>query len=175
MVSCGEVLNEKRIFLIQAWEYRGVASSELSITVRAPQHVVWAELADLASHTDWMRDARSIGFETQQRRGVGTRMVVETRIGPFRTVDVLEVTKWVEGEAIGVTHHGRVRGQGLFELGSNEKGTAVAWSERLLFPWYLGGPVAAALAAPVLRSVWRRNLASFKERVELGGSSSGDS
>ena len=137
-----------------------------SVLIDAPLREVWAAASDLASHAEWMADAETIAFEGEQRAGVGTRLVVATRVGPFRTNDVLEVTAWVEGAAIAVTHHGVVRGTGRFELTPMEGATRFRWSEDLWFPPWLGGPVTALLARPILTWVWRRNLAGLKRRLE---------
>jgi hypothetical protein len=42
----------------------------------------------------------------------------------------------------------------------------VVWEEDLRFPWPLGGPLTAALAAPVLRRMWRKNLDALKRQIE---------
>jgi hypothetical protein len=122
---------------------------------------VWDRLANLADHPSWMRDARSLTFTTDQHRGVGTRMEVLTRVGPFTTLDVMEVTSWEEGRAIGVSHHGLVTGSGILSVEPDGDGATVTWAEDLRFPWWLGGRVTAWLARPVLRRVWRGNLARF--------------
>ena len=44
--------------------------------------------------------------------------------------------------------------------------TRFGWDERLRFPWFLGGPVGAVLAVPILTRIWRRNLANLRARVE---------
>jgi hypothetical protein len=98
-----------------------------------------------------MADAESIRFTTQRRSGIGTTMEVATRVGPFRLTDVLEVTEWRPGRSIGVRHTGLVGGTGRFTLRRR-------WEERLVFPPWLGGPLGAAVASPVLRWVWRGNL-----------------
>jgi hypothetical protein len=35
-----------------------------------------------------------------------------------------------------------------------------------VFPWYLGGPLTALLAAPVLAAIWKRNLSRLKSQLE---------
>lgn len=138
----------------------------VSTLIPAPLDRVWEAAADLASHAEWMADAESIEFETNQDSGVGTRMVVKTRIGPLRTADVMEVTDWEPRRAIGVTHRGLVSGKGRFELAPMAGGTRFTWTETLRFPVWLGGPVTAWLARPVLARVWRRNLEGLKQRIE---------
>jgi hypothetical protein len=114
-----------------------------------------------------MADAESIEFSGKQRRGVGTIFDCATRIGPLRTRDRMEVTRWTEGRELGVRHVGLVTGEGVFSLRSRRRGrrTQLDWTERLRFPWYLGGPVTGLLAKPVLRSIWRGNLRRLAARV----------
>ncbi len=121
---------------------------------------VWAYLEDIGSHVEWMADARSIRFLTAQRTGVGTRFECDTRIGPLRLNDVMEITEWRPGKVMGVRHTGVVTGTGRFTLKRAQGGrTQVRWDERLAFPAWMGGKVGAQAGKPVLRWVWRRNLA----------------
>lgn len=137
---------------------------ELAIPVARDE--VWSRLADLESHSSWMRDAVAVEFLGDSRTGRGTRMRVPTRVGPFRTVDVLEVTSWVEGRSIGVVHEGLVTGTGEFRLEGDDP-TSVIWEEQLEFPWWLGGRLTAFLAAPVLRWFWIGNLRRFAAGFDL--------
>ncbi len=126
---------------------------------------MWDTIEDIASHTTWMQDAVAIHFTSEQHSGVGTSFDCETRIGPFRLVDRMEITSWKPGREMGVRHHGLVTGTGRFELRRTRAGrTRFTWIERLQFPWYFGGPVGAFVARPVLRRVWRTNLRNLRER-----------
>lgn len=133
--------------------------------VAQPGAVVWDGLSDLESHVNWMADAVSIEFGSEQRSGPGTSMKVETRVGPFRTLDRMDVVGWEEGKAIEVAHTGLVTGRGTLSMEPVEDGTRVVWDEELRFPWWLGGPITAWLARPVLSRIWRKNLASFEETL----------
>jgi hypothetical protein len=138
---------------------------QLIIDIPAPSDRVWAELADLGSHYQWMADAEEIRFTDQQRSGLGTRMLVPTRVGPFRTTDVMTVTEWEEGRAMSVEHVGAVSGRGRFALEETAMGTRLTWSEQLRFPWWLGGPLGAWVAGPVLKRIWKGNLSRLAARV----------
>ncbi len=128
-------------------------------TVTAPRDAVWARLADIGDHVTWMADAAAIRFRSEQRTGVGTTFECETRLGPLSTLDVMAVTSWREPTEIGVRHQGLFTGAGRFRLEPAGPGrTRVVWDEDLRFPWWLGGPVGATLARPVLAAVWRGNL-----------------
>ncbi len=139
---------------------------QLEITINASPDRVWAHLSDLASHAEWMKDAETIRFGTDQTRGVGVVMEAPTRIGPFRTLDVMTVTEWEEGHLISASHQGVVTGEGSFEIVPNDRGTTLIWSEDLRFPWWMGGPVGAIVARPIFRAVWTKNLKRFRQRVE---------
>jgi carbon monoxide dehydrogenase subunit G len=125
--------------------------------------MVWDQLSDLSSHAEWMTDAESIEFVSEQRAGVGTRMRVLTKVGPLRTTDVMEIMEWEKPRLIVVRHEGRVAGVGRFELAPAGDGTRLTWQEDLTLP---GGRIAGFLARPVLRAVWNRNLGRFRARLE---------
>jgi hypothetical protein len=143
---------------------------DITVAVDLPAAVdeVWAEAARLESHVEWMADAHSIEFLSAQRQGVGTRMQVETRVGPLRTKDVIEVVAWEPPHRIAVTHQGLFQGTGQFLLDSHDVGTRFTWEEQLRFPWFLGGPIGARIARPILAWVWRRNLRRFRSRFAGG-------
>jgi uncharacterized protein YndB with AHSA1/START domain len=144
------------------------------LTVRtvlpAPPEEVWADISDLASHVEWMHDAHSIEFTSERTSGTGTTFDCETRVGPLRTTDRMRITRWEPARRMGVEHVGLVRGTGEFTLrrtrGRGPTHTRFVWRERLRFPWFLGGPIGALVARPVLRWVWRRNLRNLRARFE---------
>ena len=134
--------------------------------VRRPIPDVWEAVSQLDRHTEWMADAESIVFVSGQTSGIGTTMDVLTRVGPFKTVDRMVVEEWIAPTTIGVSHRGIVSGTGAFHLVEIPTGTRFTWSESLHFPWYLGGPLTAMAAKPVLRRIWRSNLARFSGILE---------
>lgn len=131
----------------------------------APPERVWEDLSDLASHPEWMADAVALRFTSPQTSGVGTRFECLTKVGPFCLTDEMRITEWVPGKVMGVRHTGLVSGTGRFTLSPRRGGrTRFEWRERLRFPLWLGGPVTAQLAKPVLRHVWRKNLRNLQAR-----------
>jgi carbon monoxide dehydrogenase subunit G len=138
----------------------------VAVEIPAPREAVWAELATLEDHVEWMQDAHRIEFLGEQRRGVGTRMEVETRFGPLRTSDVMEFTAWDEPASMAVHHRGLFTGTGEFTLTETPGGgTRVEWREHIQFPWFFLGPAGAWAARPVFRFVWRRNLQRLRQRL----------
>jgi uncharacterized membrane protein len=142
---------------------------DLTVLFNAPIQRVWAELSDLASHPEWMSDAGSVEFLSDSRQGVGTLMRASTEVGPIRLADTMKVTEWEEGRRITVEHVGPVTGYGYFRIQSVGQGTELRWVESLDFPWWLGGPIGAAVARPILTRIWRGNLEKLRARVELSG------
>ena len=145
---------------------RAMAGIEISKTINAAVEAVWAELERVEKHSEWMTDAIDVRFDDEQRRGVGTRITVATKVGPFRTADRMEFVRWDPLAAMGVRHRGLIGGEGVFTLTANDDATTtVTWREDLEFPWYLGRSLGAWLARPVLRHIWRGNLENLAARL----------
>jgi hypothetical protein len=130
---------------------------------------VWAVIEPVERHVDWMADAEAIRFETDRTRGVGTRFVCDTKVGPITLQDRMEITEWAPGERMGVRHTGIVTGSGVLALEAIDLGrrTRFTWTEELTFPWYLGGRLGEVVGGQfVMRQIWRRNLRALKRIVE---------
>jgi hypothetical protein len=135
--------------------------------IDAPQAHVWEIVEVIEHHTDWMTDAERITFTTPSTRGIGTTFDCLTRVGPLRLNDHMKVIEWEQGSSIGIEHRGIVTGAGRFTLATKRHGkTQFCWSERLRFPWWMGGVVGERVAKPVFRRLWRGNLARLKAIVE---------
>src|SRR5690606_37315415 len=126
---------------------------------------VWEALAAIETHHEWMTDIESMTFESSGSRGVGTKARVRTRVGPFRTDDVISVVSWVEGESIGISHVGMIKGSGVLAVEADGSGSTVSWMEDLRFPWWLGGSVTGWVARPFLARIWRANLDRLAGRL----------
>lgn len=138
----------------------------VSIDIDAPVDVVWADVADMASHAEWMADAESIRFAGERRSGVGAVLIVPTRVGPFTTEDWIIVTEWEDRRRMGVIHVGIVSGVGVFTLHELDDGrrTRFEWSEELSLPLTLGGPIGEVFAKPIITAIWRGNLRRLAAR-----------
>ena len=140
---------------------------QVSVQIEAPPKVVWKAIEDIGTHVEWMRDAVAIRFTSPQRTGVGTTFDCDTRLGPIRLTDRMTITEWSPGRAMGVDHVGLVRGTGALTLRRSWRGrTRFGWEEQLIFPWWLGGPLGALVAKPVLTAIWRRSLRDLKAMIE---------
>jgi carbon monoxide dehydrogenase subunit G len=144
-----------------------VAKIRVRQTIDVPPGRVWDAVRDIESHVKWMDDAESIRFTSGTKSGLGTTYECDTKVGPFRVTDRMEVTEWLPGQVIGVRHTGLVTGAGRFTVQrSGPHQTRFTWEERLTFPMWMGGPVGARMAKPILRRVWRRNLRNLKGLIE---------
>jgi len=135
-------------------------------TIDAPPEAVWAAIEDIPTHVRWMEDAVAIRFTSDARTGLGVSFDCDTKIGPFRLTDRMVVTEWEPPRIRGIRHAGVVTGAGRFVLTPAGGGTSFTWEEELVFPAWMGGAVGGAAGAPLLRRVWRRNLANLKRLVE---------
>lgn len=142
----------------------------VSIDISAPIERVWQIVEPVERHVDWMADAESIDFVTDQRRGVGTSFLCRTKVGPIRLTDKMRITRWEPNRAMGVEHVGLVTGSGEFTLSAlDNTRTQFVWEEKLTFPWWLGGPLGAFVGGKiVLRGIWRANLRRLASLCEAG-------
>ncbi len=146
----------------------------VSIDLDASPAEVWKIVEPVERHVDWMADAVAIRFETEQTRGVGTRFLCDTKVGPIKLTDHMEITEWTpatatQDGAMGVRHTGIVTGRGVFSIEPLAGGqrTKFTWSEDLTFPWYLGGRLGEIIGGRfVLGFIWKRNLRALKTLVD---------
>lgn len=145
-----------------------MARITVSIVLDAPPSRVWEVVEPIERHVDWMADAVAIRFETDQKRGVGTKFLCDTKVGPIKLTDHMEITEWIPGEAMGVKHTGLVTGSGIFTLAPLNCGsrTQFTWSEELRFPWWLGGRLGEIVGGGlVMKAIWKRNLKRLQTLV----------
>ncbi len=154
----------------------------VSIDIDATPEAVWNVIEPVENHVEWMADAVAIRFDTDQTRGVGTSYQCDTKIGPIRLTDEMEITEWkpavdagdgkvAQDGAMGVKHTGAVTGTGVLHIEPLAGGgrTRFTWSEDLDFPWYFGSRLGEVVGGKlVLGRVWSRNLANLKRLVESG-------
>lgn len=140
----------------------------VAIELDATADEVWAVVEPVERHVDWMADAVAIHFETDQTRGVGTRFLCDTKVGPITLQDRMEITEWEPGRRMGVRHTGVVTGSGVFVLEPIDLGrrTRFTWSEELHFPWFLGGRLGELVGGQfVMKQIWKRNLRELDRLV----------
>jgi hypothetical protein len=141
----------------------------VSIELAASPTRVWEIVEPVERHVDWMADAVAIRFTNSQTRGVGTTFDCDTKVGPIKLTDRMEITEWVPEKSMGVKHVGMVTGTGVFTIEplGNGQYTKFTWSEELTFPWWLGGPIGEVIGGNiVMKAIWRRNLKKLQALVE---------
>jgi len=141
----------------------------VSTELDAPPGVVWEDLRNIRSHVEWMHDAESIWVTSRDSEGVGTTFDCQTKVGPIRINDQMEITEWIDESRMGVRHDGLVMGEGAFSLSELPgQRSHFSWDEELSFPWWLGGPVGEPFGSVVLQMIWKRNLANLRARFHNG-------
>ncbi len=145
-----------------------MAHIEVGIDLDASPQQVWKIVEPVERHVDWMADAVAIRFINEQTRGVGTTFFCDTKVGPIKLTDRMEITEWIPERVIGVRHVGVVTGTGQFTLAPIDKGarTRFVWAEELRFPWWLGGKLGELIGGTlVMGFIWKRNLRELKKIV----------
>ena len=144
-----------------------MASNKLSIslTIPAPQEVVWKKIADWKSQGDWMLQTK-VWVTSDQSGGIGTSIAAFTgplyflypRFKSLGLLDLMVVTNWQPPQLCDVDHVGKIlKGSGTFQLSKiSETATRFDWSETIIAPkaMYL-------LVAPFLYVGVRISLARF--------------
>jgi carbon monoxide dehydrogenase subunit G len=144
-----------------------MAKIRVSTIIDAEPATVWEVVEPIERHVDWMADAEAIRFTSESTRGVGTTFECDTKVGPAKLTDLMEITEWVEGEVMGVRHTGIVTGSGRFTLHPAGPGrTEFRWEEELIFPFWMGGPLRDPVGGRILEWIWRRNLKKLKAIAE---------
>ena len=144
-----------------------MATIRVSTVIDADTAEVWDAVEDIGTHVDWMADAEAIRFTSDQTAGVGTTFECDTKVGPFRLTDVMEITEWEPRSVMGVRHTGLVTGTGRFTLHpAGPDRTEFRWEEELIFPFWMGGPLRNPIGGRILEWIWRRNLKRLKAKVE---------
>jgi len=145
-----------------------MAHIEVGIDLDASPQQVWKVVEPVERHVDWMADAVAIRFVNEQTRGVGTAFLCDTKVGPIKLTDHMEITEWIPEKVMGVRHVGVVTGTGQFTLTPIDNGarTRFVWAEELKFPWWLGGKFGEVIGGKlVMGFIWKRNLRELKKIV----------
>lgn len=138
----------------------------LEVDVAAPVERTWSAVTDWDRQGEWMLATRVSGTE-QGGRGVGGGIRAVTGFGPFRMVDIMEITGWTPPHGAYVRHTGRVvRGTGALEVRQRPGGSTFVWSEQLDLPLGALGRLGWRLVRPVFEWGLRRSLRSFAAWVE---------
>lgn len=120
------------------------------VDVAAPAQAVWDAVVDWERQGRWLPLTRVEVEEAGPGRGLGTRIVAWTGLGPLVVADRMTVTQWDPPRRATVTKTGRVlRGSAWFEVRPlSAQRSRLVWGEALEPPplGVLGGPAGAVLA-----------------------------
>jgi hypothetical protein len=69
-------------------------SRTLSIEIDASPSQVWDDIQNVTSHVEWMQDAESVVFTSDEQAGVGATLLSVTTVGPIRVKDPMVIVAW---------------------------------------------------------------------------------
>ena len=84
----------------------------VSIDLQATPQRVWQVVEPVERHVDWMADAVAIRFIGEQTRDVGTTFFCDTKVGPIKLVDRMEITDIVVGTVDARMADGKLKANG---------------------------------------------------------------
>jgi uncharacterized protein YndB with AHSA1/START domain len=134
--------------------------------IARPPEAVWPYLVDWERLGRWMREARDFRVLSPHREGVGVEAEATVRIAGISTRDRIRVTRWEPPSVLEMAHQGWVKGTGFMEVSPTASGAHVFWREALVPPWGPLGRLGMTLLRPLMRLIFRRDLARLTELVE---------
>jgi Polyketide cyclase / dehydrase and lipid transport len=138
---------------------------EERVAIAAPPEAVFAAVADWEAQSEWVALTR-VSSEGGPR-GVGERLVADTRVAGIGFRDPMEVTRFDPPSRIDVRHLGRVlRGTGTFLVEPAPGGAWFVWIEDVDLPFGVAGRLGFAVVGPAFRLLLRRSLRRLAHRVE---------
>lgn len=138
----------------------------LHIQIARRPRAVWPFLVDWERLSVWMQEASDFRVIGSQREGVGVEAEATVRIAGITTRDRIRVTQWQPPAVLEMAHMGWVQGTGYMELSPIEGGSDLFWRESLVPPWGRIGRMGMAMARPLMRRIFRRDLQLLKQLVE---------
>lgn len=133
---------------------------EVVRTVRADREQVFAVVADLRAHGDYIPLTTIRGG--QGPIGPGWRFTARSGVGPLVLVDRMEVTRWEPGRGFRIDKHGPVL-DGWAEVRLSQEGphTRLSWRERIV----LRPATVGRLLGPVLDQANKALFAAAVDRM----------
>jgi hypothetical protein len=138
------------------------------VVVDAPIDAVWAAVADVPFQVEWMSEMRELVLDPPGRAHVGQRGRATVSVMGIPVVDPVEVVDVTPPVRYAIRHLGLFKGGGVITLEAGADGTTtiVRWEEALRPP--ILPQLGALLQAPILRTVFQRDLDRLKQLVETG-------
>jgi carbon monoxide dehydrogenase subunit G len=132
---------------------------QLTVRVNAPAQVVWEQITNWASQSDWMLGTKVTG----EGNSIGGKIAAFTGIGPIGFLDTMEITRWEPPFRCDVLHTGRVvRGTGSFQVESIDQQTSnFIWIEDLDLPLGVIGLVGFKILRPFFVFGVQKSLEKF--------------
>ncbi|MEY4666337.1 MAG: hypothetical protein RIQ87_117 [Chloroflexota bacterium] len=159
-------------FVVERLLARGIATGKLtrpelhmSIEIAQPLDAVWAYASNIERQPEWMHEMKRVEMLTPPPVAPGSRGRATVRIFGISTTDDVVITRFEPPHTFAIRHEGRFVGEGLLEFSTlGPTRTRIDWMEYLRPPLLpnLGGYIQR----PILRSIFRADLANLKEILE---------
>jgi hypothetical protein len=159
-------------FAVERLLARGIAAGRLarpelhmSIEIAQPLDAVWAYASNIERQPEWMHEMKRVEMLTPPPVAPGSRGRATVRVFGISTTDEVVITRFEPPHTFAIRHEGRFVGEGLLAFSTlGPTRTRIDWMEYLRPPLLpnLGGYIQR----PILRSIFRADLANLKEILE---------
>jgi len=159
-------------FAVERLLARGIAAGRLvrpelhmAIEIAQPLDTVWAYASNIERQPEWMHEMKRVEMLTPPPVAPGSRGRATVRIFGISTTDDVVITRFEPPHTFAIRHEGRFVGEGLLKFSTlGPTRTRIDWMEYLRPPLLpnLGGYIQR----PILRSIFRADLANLKEILE---------
>jgi uncharacterized protein YndB with AHSA1/START domain len=137
-----------------------------AITVPVSPERLWSLLTDWEAQAAWMADADRVEVVSAERRGIGVRLRVRTRLfGIPAFSEPMEVVRWQPPRELAIRHGGPVAGTGTWDLEPVGDGTRFTWTEEVVLRIPFVGGLAAWCYAPILSWLIARSMRGLARHV----------
>jgi hypothetical protein len=143
-------------------------SSQIVLPIQPPK--AWDVLIGWENQARWMKDAAAVEVISAVRGGVGTTLLVRTKVlGVSLFSERLEVVTWEPPTLMRIAHRSFIRGVGEWRLEPVDAGTNFVWTEELQLPVIMLGALALQAYRPVMRRLMNGSLRGLLQYVIHSG------
>ncbi len=142
---------------------------EREVGFPVPPERLLSVLVDWERQAGWMGDADRVEVVSPTRAGVGTTIVVATRVLGLPVLNErLEVTEWDPPRRLVIAHRRAIRGVGTWLLTAAGRGCRFRWTEDVSLPVPIVGELALRAYRPLMGRLMLRSLWRLRAQVERG-------
>jgi uncharacterized membrane protein len=138
-----------------------------SIEIKAPPETVFAYLADVESHTEWVKWTKEAEITSLEKAGIGSTSTMKMQVGPRKETVEAIVTEFKPNEFVTWRHTRGMEMTDRLAVVPFQDGTKVAWSVDYTPPMGgMGKLMDLLFMERLFDQLAKDSMALLKERLE---------